>query len=117
MGAAQGVDKARGPETGPFFKGRFGRVARDEAHCLNAVRRLAIKPVRARLRATLEVPGVVERARAIRRPIYYSWQSQLNLAHCHGNPDAMRGTTRGHASGVIGAGLTALSPRQPPGLR
>jgi putative transposase len=40
---------ARARLTGHLFQGRFGCVAMDEAHCLNAVRYLAFNPVRAGL--------------------------------------------------------------------
>ena len=40
---------ARARVTGHLFQGRFGCVAMDEAHMLNAVRYLALTPVRARL--------------------------------------------------------------------
>jgi putative transposase len=40
---------ARARVTGHLFQGRFGCVAMDEAHTLNAVRYLAFNPVRARL--------------------------------------------------------------------
>ena len=40
---------ARARVTGHLFQGRFGCVAMDETHCLNAVRYLAFNPVRAGL--------------------------------------------------------------------
>ncbi|MGA2795762.1 MAG: hypothetical protein ABSE69_20065 [Roseiarcus sp.] len=43
---------ARARETGHLFQGRFGYVAMDEAHMLNAVRYLAFNPVCAGLCAT-----------------------------------------------------------------
>jgi REP-associated tyrosine transposase len=43
---------ARARVTGHLFQGRFGCVAMDEPHMLNAVRYLAFNPVRARLCAT-----------------------------------------------------------------
>jgi putative transposase len=47
-----GYVNVRARETGHLFQGRFGCVAMDETHCLNAVRYLAFNPVRARLSAT-----------------------------------------------------------------
>ena len=45
---------ARARVTGHLFQGRFGCVAMDDAHVLNAVRYLAFNPVRARLAAVPE---------------------------------------------------------------
>jgi putative transposase len=63
---------ARARETGHLFQGRFGCVAMDEAHCLNAVRYLAFNPVRARLAAT---PG--------------DWPWSSIRAHLRGRDDAL----------------------------
>jgi putative transposase len=42
----------RARATGPLFQGRFASVAMDERHCLNAVRHLALTPIRAGLADT-----------------------------------------------------------------
>jgi putative transposase len=55
-----------------LFQGRFGCVAMDETHCLNAVRYLAFNPVRARLSAT---PG--------------DWPWSSARAHLSGRDDAL----------------------------
>jgi putative transposase len=47
-----GFFNARARVTGHLFQGRFGCVAMDEAHCLNALRYLAFNPVRAELCAS-----------------------------------------------------------------
>ena len=44
-----GFFNARARVTGHLFQGRFGCVAMDDSHCLNALRYLAFNPVRARL--------------------------------------------------------------------
>jgi putative transposase len=44
-----GFVNARARRTGHLFQGRYGSVAMDEAHLLNAVRYVALNPVRARL--------------------------------------------------------------------
>ncbi len=66
---------ARARETGHLFQGRFGCVAMDEAHCLNAVRYLAFNPVRAGLCA---------------RPEDWPWSSVR--AHLSGHDDALVAT-------------------------
>ena len=43
---------ARARATGPLFQGRFASVAMDQRHCLNAVRHLALSPIRAGLADT-----------------------------------------------------------------
>ena len=58
--------------TGHLFQGRFGCVAMDEAHMLNAVRYLAFNPVRAGLAAT---------------PAQWEWSSVH--AHLTGRDDAL----------------------------
>jgi putative transposase len=65
---------ARARETGHLFQGRFGCVAMDEAHTLNAVRHLAFSPVRAGLAAT---PG--------------AWRWSSVRAHLRGRDDALAG--------------------------
>ena len=67
-----GYVNARARETGHLFQGRFGCVAMDESHCLNAVRYLALSPVRARLSAT---PG--------------DWPWSSVRAHLEGRDDAL----------------------------
>jgi putative transposase len=67
-----GFVNARARETGPLFQGRFGCVALDEAHCLNAVRYLAFNPVRAGLCAS---PG--------------EWPWSSVRAHLAGRDDAL----------------------------
>lgn len=67
-----GFVNARARETGHLFQGRFGCVAMDEAHCLNAMRYLAFNPVRARLSAT---------------PVEWLWSSVR--AHLAGRDDAL----------------------------
>ena len=47
--AYAGAVHARTGRTGHFRRGRFGRVAMDEAHLLAAARHIAFNPVRARL--------------------------------------------------------------------
>ena len=44
-----GFVNARARQTGHLFQGRFGSVALDEEHLMNAVRYVALNPVRARL--------------------------------------------------------------------
>ncbi len=44
-----GFVNARARQTGHFFQGRFGSVALDEEHLMNAARYVALNPVRARL--------------------------------------------------------------------
>jgi putative transposase len=44
-----GFVNARARRTGHVFYGRYGSVAMDEAHLLNALRYVALNPVRARL--------------------------------------------------------------------
>jgi putative transposase len=44
-----GFVNARARRTGHLFQGRFGSVAMDEQHLINAVRYVALNPVRARL--------------------------------------------------------------------
>ncbi len=44
-----GFVNARARQTGHLFQGRFGSVALDEEHLINAVRYVALNPVRARL--------------------------------------------------------------------
>ena len=44
-----GILHAREKKTGYFWQGRFGAVALDEEHLLNAFRYVALNPVRARL--------------------------------------------------------------------
>jgi putative transposase len=44
-----GFVNARARRTGHLFQGRYGSVAMDEAHLVNAVRYVALNPVRARL--------------------------------------------------------------------
>ncbi len=44
-----GFVNARARQTGHLFQGRFGSVALDEEHLINAARYLALNPVRARL--------------------------------------------------------------------
>ncbi|WP_246731767.1 transposase [Methylocapsa sp. S129] len=63
---------ARARVTGHLFQGRFGCVAMDEAHMLNAVRYLAFNPVRAKLCAA---PG--------------EWQWSSVRAHLKGRNDAL----------------------------
>ena len=63
---------ARARVTGHLFQGRFGCVAMDEAHMLNAVRYLAFNPVRARLCA---------------KPREWEWSSVR--AHLRGRDDAL----------------------------
>lgn len=63
---------ARARVTGHLFQGRFGCVAMDEAHMLNAVRYLAFNPVRAKLCAT---PG--------------AWRWSSVPAHLKGRNDAL----------------------------
>jgi putative transposase len=63
---------ARARVTGHLFQGRFGCVAMDEAHMLNAVRYLAFNPVRARLCA---------------KPREWEWSSVR--AHIRGRDDAL----------------------------
>jgi putative transposase len=63
---------ARARETGHLFQGRFGCVAMDEAHTLNAVRYLAFNPVRAGLCAA---PG--------------EWEWSSVRAHLRGQDDAL----------------------------
>ena len=67
-----GYVNARAGETGHLFQGWFGCVAMDETHCLNAVRHLALNPVRARLSAT---PG--------------DWPWSSARAHLRGRDDAL----------------------------
>ena len=67
-----GFVNARARETGHLFQGRFGCVAMDEAHCLNALRYLAFNPVRAHLSAT---PG--------------EWPWSSVRAHLAGRDDAL----------------------------
>ena len=67
-----GYVNARARETGHLFQGRFGCVAMDETHCLNAVRYLAFNPVRARLSAA---PG--------------DWPWSSVRAHLGGRDDAL----------------------------
>ena len=63
---------ARARVTGHLFQGRFGCVAMDEAHMLNAVRYLAFNPVRAKLCAA---PG--------------EWPWSSVRAHLRGRNDAL----------------------------
>ena len=49
-----GFVNARARQTGHLFQGRFGSVALDEEHLMNAARYLALNPVRARLVARAE---------------------------------------------------------------
>ena len=63
---------ARACETGHLFQGRFGCVAMDEAHMLNALRYLAFNPVRAGLCKT---PG--------------EWEWSSVRAHVRGRSDAL----------------------------
>jgi putative transposase len=67
-----GFVNARARETGHLFQGRFGCVAMDEAHCLNAARYLAFNPVRARLCAAPE-----------------DWQWSSVRAHLAGRDDGL----------------------------
>src|SRR5574337_2139850 len=43
------LQNARARQTGHLFQGRFGSVALDEQHLMNAARYVALNPVRARL--------------------------------------------------------------------
>jgi putative transposase len=79
-----GFVNARARETGHLFQGRFGCVAMDEAHCLNAVRYLAFNPVRARLSAS---------------PSEWAWSSVR--AHLAGRDDTL----------VTAHPILALAPR------
>ena len=63
---------ARARVTGHLFQGRFGCVAMDDAHVLNALRYLAFNPVRARLAA---------------RPQDWAWSSVR--AHLAGQDDGL----------------------------
>jgi putative transposase len=63
---------ARARETGHLFQGRFGCVAMDEAHMLDAVRYLAFNPVRA---GFCETPG--------------EWEWSSVRAHLRGRSDAL----------------------------
>jgi putative transposase len=54
---------ARQKKTGHFWQGRFGAVAPDEGHLLNAFRHVGLNPVRARLaKAAVEWPWASTRA-------------------------------------------------------
>ncbi len=90
-----GFVNARARQTGHVFQGRFGCVAMDEAHCLNAVRYLAFNPVRAGLCAT---PG--------------DWPWSSVRAHLAGRDDALASVQPVLALAPRFADLLALSPSE-----
>ena len=59
-----GFVNARARQTGHLFQGRFGSVALDEDHLMNAARYVALNPVRAGLVAAGRGLAAFERARA-----------------------------------------------------
>ena len=77
---------ARARQTGHLFQGRFGCVAMDEPHLLNAVRYLAFNPVRARLCVT---PGEWEWS-SVRAHLRRARRRAGRGAACSGDRVALR---------------------------
>jgi putative transposase len=94
-----GFVKARARQTGHLFQGRFGSVALDEEHLMNAARYVALNPVRARL---------VSRAQ--------DWPHSSVRAHLAGRDDGLVSVRRS-STGRRASPICSRARRMPPPSR